>query len=482
VRALAGRDRAQGPAIFREDTMRMLVMRWPAIGLTALLLFLTLPAAAQAKTEIHFWHAMTGQLGEALEAQAKLFNESQPDYEVKPLRKGSYAETLTAAIAAYRQKNPPHIVQVFEVGTQTMLLSGAVYPVFDLMKENEVAINWADFIKPVVGYYTKDGKLYSMPYNSSTPILYYNKDAFKKAGLDPEKPPRTWKDVETSSRKILGAGAAKCGFSTGWPSWTMVENMHATHDQPFASKHNGFDGVEGVELLINREFGVKHIGQLAAWQKENIYSYGGRAGTADPRFVNGDCAIYIQSSALIGGFTRGVKFDWGTGELPHWGPPYQKATSIIGGATLWVLKGKPGAEYKGVAKYLEFLAKPEQQMHWHVTTGYLAISNTAVRNLEQGYHFVRNPKQYTAFGQLTGLPPTPPAALAGKKTAPPKPERVATPNSSGLRLGNFVQIRDVIEGEMENIFAGKKTAKQGLDEAVAKSNAILKEFAATYKP
>lgn len=462
--------------------MRMLVTRWPAIGLTAALLFLTLPAAAQAKTEIHFWHAMTGQLGEALEAQAKLFNESQSDYEVKPLRKGSYAETLTAAIAAYRQKNPPHIVQVFEVGTQTMLLSGAVYPVFDLMKENEVAINWADFIKPVVGYYTKDGKLYSMPYNSSTPILYYNKDAFKKAGLDPEKPPKTWKDVETYSRKILAAGAAKCGFSTGWPSWTMVENMHATHDQPFASKHNGFDGVEGVELLINREFGVKHIGQLAAWQKENIYSYGGRAGTADPKFVNGDCAIYIQSSALIGGFTRGVKFDWGTGELPHWGPPYKKATSIIGGATLWVLKGKPAAEYRGVAKYLEFLAKPEQQMHWHVTTGYLAISNTAVRNLEQGYHFVKNPKQYTAFGQLTGLPPTPPAALAGKKTAPPKPERVATANSSGLRLGNFVQIRDVIEGEMENIFAGKRTAKQGLDEAVAKSNAILKEFAATYKP
>jgi sn-glycerol 3-phosphate transport system substrate-binding protein len=460
--------------------MQAFIGRWT--GVAVVLALVGLPTAAAAKTEIHFWHAMTGQLGEALESQAKLFNESQGEYEVKPLRKGSYAETLTAAIAAYRQRNPPHLVQVFEVGTQTMLLSGAVYPVFDLMKEQEIAVNWNDFIKPVVGYYTKDGKLYSMPYNSSTPILYYNKDAFKKAGLDGEKPPKTWKDVEAFSRKILGAGAAKCGFSTGWPSWTMVENMHATHDQPFATKQNGFGGVEGVELLVNREFGVKHIGQLAAWQKDNVYSYGGRAGTADPKFVNGDCAIYIQSSALIGGFTRGVKFDWGTGELPHWGAPYKKATSIIGGATLWVLKGRPAAEYRGVARYLDFLAKPEQQMWWHVNTGYLAISNTAVKNLEQGYHFVRNPKQFTAFAQLTGLPPAPPAAMAGKKVPPPKPERVATPNSSGLRLGNFVQIRDAIESELENVFGGKKTAKQGLDDAVAKSNAILKEFAATNKP
>jgi sn-glycerol 3-phosphate transport system substrate-binding protein len=445
---------------------------------------LALPGIALAKTEIHFWHAMTGALGDALDIQVKQFNESQGEYEIKPLRKGSYAETLTAAIAAYRQKNPPHIVQVFEVGTQTMMLSGAVYPVWELMRDNEIKIDWNDFIKPVVGYYTKDGKLYSMPYNSSTPIFYYNKDAFKKAGLDPEKPPRTWPDVEAYAKKIIAAGGAKCGFSTGWPSWTMVENMHATHDQPFASKHNGFDAVEGVELLINGDFGQKHIGALNSWQKDNVYSYGGRTGTADPKFVNGDCAMYIQSSALISGFSKSIKFDWGTGELPHWGAPYKKATSIIGGATLWVLKGKPAAEYKGVARFLEYLAKPEQQMWWHVNTGYLAISNTAVRNLEQGYHFVKNPKQYTAFAQLTGLPATPPAAMKetkDKKAAPPKPERVSTPNSSGLRLGNFVQIRDVIEGELENIYGGKKPVKQGLDDAVAKSNALLKDFAATYK-
>src|SRR5207244_3139967 len=275
----------------------------------------------------------------------------------------------------YRQKNPPHLVQVFEVGTQTMMLSGAVYPVYELMQHNEIKIDWNDFIKPVVGYYTKDRKLYSMPYNSSTPIFYYNKDAFKKAGLDPEKPPKTWPEVEAYAKKIIAAGGAKCGFSTGWPSWTMVENMHAWHDQPFATKHNGFDGLD-VQLLINKEFGVKHLGQLAAWQKDNVYSYGGRQGAADPKFVSGECAMYIQSSALIGGFTKGVKFNWATAQLTK-----------------------------------------------------------------------------------------------GKTTA----------NSQGLRLGNFVQIRDIIEGEMENIFAGKKSAKQGLDDAAAKSNELLKEFAAQNK-
>jgi sn-glycerol 3-phosphate transport system substrate-binding protein len=418
------------------------------------------PSPASAKTEIQFWHAMTGQLGDATNELVRQFNESQSEYEVKPLRKGTYPETLTAAIAAYRQRQAPNIVQVFEVGTQTMMLSGAVHPVYQLFKEQEIAMDWKDFIAPVVGYYSKDGNLYSMPFNSSTPIFYYNKDVFQKAGLDPAKPPQTWKQVEEYSKKIISSGAAKCGFSTGWPSWTMVENMHAWHDQPFATRRNGFDGLD-VQLLINKEFGVKHVSQLAAWQKDNVYSYGGRTGTADPKFVNGECAMYIQSSALIGGFTRGVKFAWGSGQLPHWGPPYTRATSIIGGATLWVMKGKPANENRGTARFLKFISETNQQMWWHVTTGYLAISNSAVKNLEAGYHFKKNPDQWTAFAQLT----------KGK----------ATPNSQGLRLGNFVQIRDVIESELENIFAGKKTAKQGLDDAVAKSNDLLKEFAAANK-
>jgi sn-glycerol 3-phosphate transport system substrate-binding protein len=418
------------------------------------------PAHAAERIVIHWWHAMGGQLGEAVEALAKQFNDSQPDYEVRPLRKGTYAETLTAAIAAYRAKQPPHIVQVYEVGTQTMLLSGAVYPVYQLMKDQQIAIDWQQFIPPVLSYYTKDGNLYSMPFNSSTPILYYNKDAFVKAGLDPDKPPATWQDVALFSKKLMAAGAVKCGFSIGWPSWTMVENMHAWHDQPFATQQNGFGSLD-TQLQINGEFGVKHIGQLAAWQQDNIFSYGGRRGEADPKFVNGECAMYIQSSALIGGFARQITFPWGTGELPHWGAPYKKQNSIIGGATLWVMQGHKPAENKGIAQFLAFLAATPQQKRWHQQTGYLAISKTALEELRQEGHFTQTPVQWTAFSQMTRAEPT--------------------ANTGGIRLGNFVQLRDIIEAELENIFAGKKTAKQGLDEAVQKSNAVLKEFVALYK-
>ena len=415
---------------------------------------------AWARSDVHFWHAMTGQLNDAVDALAKKFNERQHDYEVKPLYKGTYPETLTAAMAAYRSKTPPHIVQVFDVGTQTMLLSGAIMPVFQLMREQGMVIDWSDFIQPVLSYYSKNGRLYSMPFNSSTPILYYNKDAFQKAGLSTDRPPITWKEVEEFSRRIISAGAAKCGFSTGWPSWILFENMAAWHNLPFATNQNGFGGVE-PQLLVNGEFQGKLIGRLVSWQAEQLYSYGGRMDDPDPKFMRGECAMYLQSSALIGRFARSVRFKWGTGQLPHWGPPYKKGTSIPGGATLWVMQGLPPTNYRGIAQFFKFLAEPDQQAVWHQTTGYVTLTNASLKYLGQTNHFLRNPDQWTAFAQLT----------SGNNT----------PNTQGIRLGNFVAVRDAIEGELENILARKKSVQQGLDDAVAKGNEILKEFASSYK-
>ena len=411
---------------------------------------------AWAKTEIHFWHAMSGHRNDAVEALAKRFNDGQNEYEVKPLWKGTYAETLAAAMAAYRAETPPHIVQVFDVGTQSMLQSGAIIPVFQLMKDVGIAVNWSDFIQPVLSYYSQDNRLYSMPFNSSTPILYFNKDAFHKAWLNPEKPPTSWREVGEYARRIVAAGAAQCGFSTGWPSWILFENMAAWHDLPFATRQNGFGGLD-AKLSINGEFQVQLISQLAAWQAESIYRYGGRRDIPDPKFVSGECAMYLQSSALIGGFTRSVPFRWGTAQLPHWGEPYKRGTSIPGGATLWVMRGLPVTDYRGVAQFLKFVAEPTQQAWWHQATGYVTITNASLKYLGQTNHFLRNPDQWTAFGQLT----------SGHNT----------PNTQGIRLGNFVAIRDAIESELENILAGKVSVKQGLDDAVAKGNEILKEFA-----
>jgi sn-glycerol 3-phosphate transport system substrate-binding protein len=414
---------------------------------------------AWAKSEIQFWHAMSGHLNEAVETLTKKFNAKQSDYEVKPLYMGTYAETLAAAIAAYRAKIPPHIVQVFDVGTQTMLLSGAIMPVFQMMKEQGIAIDWGDFIEPVRSYYSKQGRLYSMPFNSSTPILYYNKDAFQKSGLSPDRPPATWKEVGEFSKRILSAGAAQCGFSTGWPSWILFENMAAWHDLPFATNQNGFDS-GNTRLLVNGQFQSKLIGQLVAWQAANIYHYGGRMDVPDSTFVSGKCAMYLQSSASIGAFTRSLQFKWGTGQLPHWGDPYKKGTSIPGGATLWVMQGLSPTDYRGVAQFFKFLAEPEQQVRWHQTTGYVTLTNASVRFLGQTNHFLKHPNQWTAFAQLT----------SGHNT----------PNTQGIRLGNFVAVRDAIEDELEDILAGKKGVQQGLDNAVAKGNEILKEFASLY--
>jgi sn-glycerol 3-phosphate transport system substrate-binding protein len=415
---------------------------------------------AWARTEIHFWHAMSGQLNDAVEELAKKFNDRQRDYEVRPLYKGTYPETLAAAITAYRAKTPPHIVQVFDVGTQTMLLSGAIMPVFQMMKEQGMVIDWRDLIQPVHSYYSKAGRLYSMPFNSSTPILYYNKDAFQKAGLNPDRPPGTWKEVGDFSRRLINTSAAKCGFSTGWPSWILFENMAAWHDLPFATNRNGFGGVD-TQLLVNGEFQRNLIGRLVGWQAENIYSYGGRMGVPDPKFMSGECAMYLQSSALIGGFTRTLQFKWGTGQLPHWGEPYKRGTSIPGGATLWVMQGLPPADYRGIAQFFKFLAEPDQQAAWHRITGYVTITNASLKYLGQTNHFLRNPDQWTAFAQLT----------SGHNT----------PNTQGIRLGNFAAVRDVLEDELENILARKKSVHQGLDDAVATGNEILREFANLYK-
>ncbi len=440
---------------------RTLKFRTPSIQALALLgaLTLLLPVPALAKTEIHFWHAMTGVLNERVNEIASKFNATQTDYEVHAIYKGDYATTLTAAVAAYRAKQPPHVVQVFDVGTQTMLSSGAVYPVYQLMKDNGIVIDWNDLIGPVKSYYSSGGNLYSMAFNSSTPILYYNKDLFKKAGLA-EKPPTTWAEVESMAKKLVAAGA-KCGFSTAWPSWVLMENMHAWHDQPFADKNNGFDGL-ATTLQINGSFGVKMMDLLARGSKEGWYTYNGRGPKGEANMGAGECGIFISSSAFIAGLTRASegKFTWATGSLPHMdGLP--QGNSIIGGATLWVMKGAKPEEYKGVAQFFKYLASTENQAWWAGVTGYLPISNAAVKALEASGHFQKNPNQLTAIKQMN----------SGK----------TTPNSQGIRLGNFVSVRDVIEEQMENIFSGKKTPKQGLDDAVAKSNDILKEFAALYK-
>ncbi|VDS08175.1 sn-glycerol-3-phosphate-binding periplasmic protein UgpB precursor [Paracoccus haematequi] len=420
-------------------------------------------SAAQAQTEIQWWHAMGGELGAKLEEITKGFNDSQDEYRIVPSYKGTYPETMTAAIAAFRAQQQPAIVQVFEVGTGTMMAAkGAIVPVHQLMADNDVAFDPAAYLPAVVGYYSDtDGNMLSLPFNSSTPILYYNKDVFEKAGLDRDTPPKTWAEFEEFSKKIKESGAANCGLSSRWVSWIQTENFSAWHNQPIGTLENGFGGL-AARLSYNGPVQVKHWENLKRWADEGLYKYGGPVAgdNAAPLFYSQECAIYMESSGGRAGIVANAKdFEVGYGMLPYYddveGAPQN---SIIGGASLWVLSGRPDEEYAGVAKFFEYLSSPEVQADWHQFTGYLPITQAAYDlSKEQGF-YEQNPGTEISIKQITLNPPT--------------------ENSKGLRFGNYVQIRGIIDEEFEQLLSGSKDAQGALDSVVERGNALLAEFEA----
>jgi sn-glycerol 3-phosphate transport system substrate-binding protein len=412
---------------------------------------------ARAVTEIQWWHALGNELGRVVEQLADTFNAQQKDYRIVPVHKGQYTETMTAALFAIRSGQQPAIVQVNEIATATMMAAkGATYPVHQLMREQSEAFDPAAYLPAVSGYYTDArGNMLSFPFNASTPILYYNKDQFRVAGLDPEAPPRTWPEVEALARKLLAAGVP-CGFTSSWPSWIHVETLSALHDVPIATRQNGFAGLD-TELVIANPLLVKHVTALAEWQKSKIFDYGGRNDRADLKFFGSQCGMYLTSSATRPDILANAKFEVGYGLLPYW-PDATPAphNAIIGGATLWVLRGRPEAEYRGAAQFFAYLSKPDVQAWWHQNTGYLPITRAAYElSRTQGF-YARNPGTDISIRQITLKEPT--------------------ENSKGLRLGSFVLIRDVIEDELEQAISGKVAPKAALDAAVRRGNEILRKF------
>jgi sn-glycerol 3-phosphate transport system substrate-binding protein len=426
-------------------------------ALLAAAIALVAASPAYAVTEIAWWHAMSGQLGRQLEKLAADFNATQTEYRIVPSYKGNYTETVTAAIFAFRSRGQPAIVQVNEIGTATMMAAkGATYPVFELMRDEAEAFSPTAYLPAVTGYYTDiAGNMLSFPFNASTPILYYNKDLFRAAGLDPEVAPKTWPEVGAAAKRLRAAGAA-CGFTTAWPSWINIENFSAFHNLPIATKANGLGGLDAV-LTFNNPLTVRNIAQLADWQTTKVFDYSGRATSAEPRFQNGECGIFIGSSATRADIRANSKFEIGYGMLPYW-PDVEGApqNTMIGGATLWVLRDRPREEYKGVARFFAFLSKPEVQAAWHQNTGYLPITRAAFDLTRAQGFYDRNPGAAISIEQMTLKPPT--------------------ENSRGLRLGSFVLIRDVIDDELEQAFSGKKSAQAALDSAVERGNRLLRQF------
>lgn len=419
---------------------------------------LAVAGPAHAQTEIQWWHAMGGELGQWIDDLAAGFNASQGDYVVRAVYRGNYTETMTGAIAAFRSREQPHIVQVFEVGTATMMAAeGAVYPVYELMANSAQPFDPADYLPSVTGYYTDpNGNMLSMPFNSSTPVMYYNKDAFRAAGLDPDVAPATWPEFAEAARALVASGATECGFTTAWQDWIHLENFSAWHDLPIGTRMNGFAGLD-TELQLNSPVHLAHITALKEWLDEGLFTYGGRRGDSQPLFTSGQCGMFFNSSAGYAGISATADFDFGIGMLPYW-PTVEGApqNSIIGGATLWVLQGHSPEEYEGVARFFNYLASPEIQAASHQRTGYLPITLAAYELTEAQGFYAANPGTDTSIRQMTLNPPT--------------------ENSLGLRFGSYVQIRDIINEELEAVWAGTKSPQQGLDAIVARGNELLRQF------
>jgi sn-glycerol 3-phosphate transport system substrate-binding protein len=417
--------------------------------------------AALAQTEIQWWHAMTGANNDVIVRLADEFNAAQKDYKVVPAYKGSYADTLNAGIAAFRAGNAPHIMQVFEVGTATMMgAKGAIKPVQDMMKEAGETFDPASYLPAIAGYYsTVRGEMLSFPFNSSSAVMWYNKDAFRKAGLNPDMPPKTWPEVFDAGRKLKAAGWDKCGFSTAWITWLNIEQLGAWHNTPIGTKANGMDGFD-TTFQINAPLYVNHLTNLVNLQKEGVFSYSGRTNTGEGRFTSGECPIFLTSSAFFGNVRANAKFEWGNTVMPYYpevaGAPQN---SIIGGASLWVMGGKNAAEYKGVARFFTFLSDVDRQVKLHTESGYLPITKAAYAKVKATDFYKTNPHLETPLLQLSNKEPT--------------------ANSRGLRFGSFVQIRDIWSEEYESALNGQKTPKAALDAAVERGNATLRQFERT---
>jgi len=437
-------------------------MRLKLLGAVLAAVGILCAPAAQAQTEIQWWHSMGGALGEKLNALATKFNASQTQYKVVPVYKGSYPESMTAAIAAFRAGNAPHLLQVFEVGTATMMAAkGAIVPVAKVMGDAKEPFDPKSYLPSIAGYYTDSkGNMLSFPFNSSTVVMYINRDAFKKAGLNPDQVPKTWKEMNAAMLQLKVRGQ-DCVYTTGWPSWMHIENFSAWHNVPIGTKENGMAGLDTV-FTINSPLHVRHLTMLGDMAKKGLFTYAGRQNQAEAKFASGECAILTSSTGAQANFRQNAKFDWSVNFIPYHddvqGAPQN---SIIGGASVWVMSGKKADDYKGVAKFLAFLSKPEMQMEWHTGTGYMPITMAAYEMTRKSGFYDKNPGADVAIKQMTNKPPT--------------------ANSKGLRFGNFVQGREVIEEEMENVFAGKKDAKTALDDAVRRGNEILRKFEAANK-
>lgn len=412
---------------------------------------------ANAATEITWWHAMDGALGDVVDQITADFNASQDEYTLVAVNKGGYEDTMTAGIAAFRAKNQPNIIQIFDAGAATIInAKGAVKPVQDLLEANNANFDINDYIPGVRYFYAdSDGKMIGMPFNSSTPLLYYNKEALAKAGVDV---PKTWQEFEAVAPKLKEAGYTALAQSHS--PWIFFENFMSRHNLPLATANNGYDGTD-VKILYNNDELKDHWQHLKDWKDAGYYGYYGRAwGANQDAFVQQKVAMWIGSSGSFGGLRKSTQFDFGASTLPYWeGVGDAPKSTFIGGASLFAFAGHSPEEDAGVAAFFEFLTKQETQYYWHKETGYVPITNAAYELAKKDGYYKESPDAEIGILQLS--------EEGGDWT-------------KGYRLGFYVQIREVIYREVDKIMNGEETVDAAFATIEEEANGLLERFHDTY--
>lgn len=416
-----------------------------------------LAAPVFAETEITWWHGMGGQLGEVVNKISADFNASQDEYKITPVFKGTYEETLTATIAAFRAGEQPNIVQVFDAGAATVIAApGAVLPVEDLLKANDVPFDIEDYISGVRYFFAdSDGKMIGMPFNSSSPIMYYNTEALEKAGVTP---PKTWEEFETVTAPAL-KDAGYIPMTQSHMPWIFTENFFSRHNLPFASDNNGFDSVN-VTINIDAPEIKDHFASFKSWVDEGLFGFYGAAWDDNAKpFEQGDAAMWLGSSGSFGGLAQKADFEFSSTYLPYW----EKITTepkqtFIGGAANFAMSGHSDEENKATAEFFRYLTSPEVQYMWHKETGYVPITTAAYELAKEDGHYDRFPAAETGILQLS-LP-------AGE-------------NTRGYRMGFYVQIRDVMNREYTRLLTGETSVEDAFAAIKKEADELLARFSQT---
>lgn len=417
---------------------------------------------ALAKTEINLWFGLSGRLQQAVLDQCERFNAAQADVQVNCTREGTYDEVFQKAVAAYRTGNQPHILQVVDRGTGTMMLSGAAVPAYELVEKYMLDIDWNEYFGAIGNYYADSkGNYWAFPFNSSTAMVYYNTDALKAAGY--EQFPSTWEDFDQLLNALRDKAGLKCSMAWTFDLWSDMEQFSAIHNQPVATRSNGYDGLD-AELVVNKTRFKDLMELQVSWFREGLVKYDKDFDARRKLFVSGECPIMFDSIAgftTTKGLTDQTGTKWTVAELPHFADT-KPINNLVGGAAFWTMKGFSDAEYEAVGKFFAFIAKADQQKTWSNATGYFPVTKSAFNEMvAEGYY--QTPENLNKDLAVKSLLRAEPTAL-----------------SRGIRLGNYVEIRNIITEELEKALNNQQTVQQALDRGVERGNALLRRFEATY--